>query len=213
MKFEKLNENKIRITLTMNDLADKNIGLHDFMSNSIKSQDLFLDMLDEAEKKVGFESRNCKIKIEALAMTENDFILTITKVSPPLNKKQPPVDSKVRPQVRRKSNVFKSNHLLYKFITFDDYCDFMEFLLSNNLNDSFKIADKITLYTYNKNYYLDLYNINAKYKKLSIFITTITEFSSYILNPDLFICKLNEIGTIFIKNNALKKSLQKKNNK
>lgn len=213
MKFEKLNENKIRITLTMNDLADKNIGLHDFMSNSIKSQDLFLDMLDEAEKKVGFEARNCKIKIEALAMTENDFILTITKVSPPLNKKQPTVHSKVRPQVRRKSNASNSNHLLYKFITFDDYCDFMKFLSSNNLNDSFKIADKITLYTYNKNYYLDLYNINAKYKKLSIFITTITEFSSYILNPDLFICKLNEIGTIFIKNNALKKSLQKKNNK
>lgn len=213
MKFEKLNENKIRIILSMNDLADKDISLHDFMSNSIESQELFLDMLEEAEEKIGFKARNCKVKIEALAMTEDNFVLTITKVSPPLNRKLTTVHPKVKPQIKRKSSVFNSNHLLYKFTTFDDYCNFIEFLLSNNLNDSFKIAEKITFYTYNNNYYLDLYNINIKYKKSSIFITIIIEFSSYVLNPDLFVCKLNELGTIFIKNNALKKSFEKIANK
>ena len=213
MKFEKLNENKIRITLSMNDLAAKDISLHDFMSNSIESQELFLDMLEEAEKKVGFKARNCKVKIEALAMTENDFVLTITKVSQPLIRKQPTASPKVKPQIKRKSSVSNSKHLLYRFTTFDDYCNFIEFLLSNKLNDSFKIAEKITFYTYNNNYYLDLYNINTKYKHSSIFITVITEFSSYVLNPDLFLCKLNEVGTVFIKNNALKKSFEKIANK
>ena len=52
MKFEKLNENKIRITLSTQDLIEKDIDFHSFMSNSIKSQDLFLDILEEAEKKV-----------------------------------------------------------------------------------------------------------------------------------------------------------------
>ena len=45
MKIEKLNENKIRITLDLNDLAEKDIDFHSFMSNPIESQNLFLDML------------------------------------------------------------------------------------------------------------------------------------------------------------------------
>ena len=46
MRFEKLNEDKIRITLNREDLIKKNIDFHVFMSNSIESQDLFFDMLN-----------------------------------------------------------------------------------------------------------------------------------------------------------------------
>lgn len=56
MKIEKLNENKIRITLDMNDLAEKDIDFHAFMSNPIESQNLFLDMLEQAEKEVRFSN-------------------------------------------------------------------------------------------------------------------------------------------------------------
>ena len=35
MRFEKLNENKIRITLTNKDLEKKNIDFHSFMANPI----------------------------------------------------------------------------------------------------------------------------------------------------------------------------------
>ena len=58
MKFEKLNENKIRITLNNHDLIEKNIDFNSFMSNSKESQNLFLDMLDEDEKKVGFVTKD-----------------------------------------------------------------------------------------------------------------------------------------------------------
>ena len=52
MKIEKIAENKIRIILDSHDLEEKNIDLHTFMSDSIESQDLFLDMLEEAEEKI-----------------------------------------------------------------------------------------------------------------------------------------------------------------
>lgn len=81
MKFEKLNEDKIRITLSSQDLAEKDIDFHSFMSNSIKSQDLFLDILEEAEKKVGFVTKDYKVRIEALAMNDGDFIFTVTRFS------------------------------------------------------------------------------------------------------------------------------------
>ncbi len=39
MRFEKLNEDKIRITLSNEDLIKKDIDFHSFMSNSLESQD------------------------------------------------------------------------------------------------------------------------------------------------------------------------------
>ncbi len=81
MKFEKLNEDKIRITLSSQDLVEKDIDFHSFMSNSIKSQNLFLDILEEAEKKVGFVTKDYKVRIEALAMNDGDFIFTVTRFS------------------------------------------------------------------------------------------------------------------------------------
>ena len=38
MKFEKLNENKIRLTLNNQDLIEKNINFNSFMSNSTEAQ-------------------------------------------------------------------------------------------------------------------------------------------------------------------------------
>lgn len=43
------------------------------MSNSIESQDIFLDMLSKAEKEVGFYTDNCRIMIEALALKDRSL--------------------------------------------------------------------------------------------------------------------------------------------
>ncbi len=69
MKIEKLNENKIRITLNIEDLRERDIDYQSFMSHSIESQDIVLDMLDTAEKEFGFNTDNCRIQIEAVALS------------------------------------------------------------------------------------------------------------------------------------------------
>ena len=63
MKIEKLNENKIRVTFNNLDLKKNNMDVHSFMSNSIESQSLFLNILDEAEREVGFITDNYKLSI------------------------------------------------------------------------------------------------------------------------------------------------------
>ena len=70
MKIEKLDENKIRITLNMEDLNEHDIDYHTFMSNSIETQSIFLDMLNTAEREVGFNTDDCRIMIEAVALKE-----------------------------------------------------------------------------------------------------------------------------------------------
>lgn len=207
MKFEKINENQMRVTLSIKDLEDNDISLHDFMSNSLETQDLFFDMLEEAEEKIGFNTRNCKVKVEALAMTENDFVLTITKIKSDITKKKnSSTNKRPKPIPKRKQPTTEATHLIYKFNTFDDYCYFIEYLVKTNFTISYKVAEKIYLYKYKEFYYLVLCDINSKFKNLTRFFTVITEYGSYVINPDIFVHKLYESGMLFIKNNAFKKS-------
>jgi adapter protein MecA 1/2 len=199
MRFEKLNENKIKITLNYQDLIEKNIDLHSFMSSSIESQDLFFDMLDEAEKEIGFSTKNYKIRIEALAMSDGDFVLTVTRSLPDKEKNI----TKRKIQIKRKKNDFKSNSILYSFNNFDDFFSFLDFLNNNNFSIT-NIAKSILLYEYKSTYYLIFSDINLEYTKLKQLFSAITEFATYISSSDLFVRKLNESGKIIIKNNALK---------
>ena len=202
MKFEKLNENKIRIILSNQDLIEKNIDFNSFMSNSIETQDLFLDMLEEAEEKVGFVTRDYKIKIEALAMESGDFVLLITRFD---NKETAKVPSGIKNKkitAKRKSIVLNSECLVYSFELFDDFCMFSNY--ASSMKDYLNISKSVTLYTYNSNYFLVFTKLNKEYPCIKQFYALITEFGSYVKNPDLFTRKLHERGKILIKNNAIK---------
>lgn len=208
MKFEKLSENKLRITLTVNDLKDKDIDFHDFMSNPLETQDLFLDILKEAQEKVGFSVTDYRVKIEALAMIDGDFIVNITRISETEKNNSIASSPKKKFKVRRKTVVPKSEQAVYKFDCFDDYYYFIQYLSQNNLSNAHLIAKKIVAYIYKNEYYLIFNDINYTYKKLLTFFSSVTEFGTYISNSSLFISKLQECGKIIIKNNALKTSLK-----
>ena len=127
MKFEKLNEDKIRIILNVDDLKARNIDFHSFMSQSIETQELFLNMLDEAEQKCGFITRNHKLMIEALAINEGDFILTVTRIESPQD-----IEKIHKPNVKfkRKTSDLNITPVIYSFNSFDDFTAFCSLLHS-----------------------------------------------------------------------------------
>jgi len=200
MKFEKLSENKIRITLSIQDLAEKEIDFHVFMSNSIESQDILLDMLEQAKKETGFDPENYNLKIEALAMADTNFVFTITKEIPEERNRL----AKKKFTIKRKSLSPTSTQAVYAFSNFDDYCSFLSFLHDSNLlEDIPHIADTILLYGYNEKYYLLMNGIHSEVVNKLKFYTAITEFAKYITNSKVFACKLSECGNLIMKNNAL----------
>lgn len=201
MKFEKLNENKIRITLNNQDLAEKHIDFQSFMSNSQESQNLFLDMLDEAERKVGFITKDYKIRIEALAMSDGNFILTITRFGKNIDNDIKPSKMK-KVKIKRKNLDMTSKQLIYKFNSFDDFCCFSNFI--SKLDNYTNIAKSMILYLYNNNYYLCISNINVENDNIKQLYTLITEFGTYVDNSEVFGRKLAECGKIIMKNNAIK---------
>lgn len=204
MKIEKLNENKIRITLSHQDLVEKDIDFHSLMANSIDSQDLFFDVLDEAEREIGFVTKNYQIRIEALAVAGGNFVLTVTRSLP--DSLHQPMPTRKKVSVKRKKVDYQLTNLVYSFSTFEDFCNFAGFFSSYHLPTN--IAKNILLYEYKNTYYLVLKQMNTNYPYLKKFCSSITEFSTYTHNADLFITKLLENGKLIMKHNAIKTGIQ-----
>lgn len=201
MKFEKLSDNKIRIILTVQDLTEKHIDFHSFMANTIESQDILLDMLEEAKLETGFDPEDANLRIEALAMADTSFIFTITKENEEAPKK---ISGKKKFTVKRKSvSTLSSTQAVYEFYSFEDFCNLLQFLHKSNLFYFAKLmADSVELYYYKDNYYLLMSNIHSEIIDKIRFYTAITEFAKYATNSKVFASKLKECGNLVMKDNA-----------
>ena len=90
---------------------------------------------------------------------------------------------------KRKNTKIDSKYAIYKFASFDDYCNFVKYLKNHNLSLSYKVAKNILLYLYKEDYYIVFDNINLKYSNIAKFNSAIIEFAKFISNSSLFICK------------------------
>ncbi|MBR1861949.1 MAG: adaptor protein MecA [Lachnospiraceae bacterium] len=83
MKIEKLNDNQIRCTLTRDDLAKRNLRISELAYGSEKTQNLFREMVRQADYEYGFETDNVPLMVEAIPMNSGNIVLIITKVDDP----------------------------------------------------------------------------------------------------------------------------------
>lgn len=201
MKIEKITENKIRIILKKEDFKDKSIDLQELILNTPESQNLFLEILDRAEKEVNFNTNGHKLLIETYFQGNDVCIFTITKyIEPSSNTKN---KAKKYLTVKRKSQVFNSTSLIYQFNEFEDFCVFCDFINKNNTINLKGLFKTCILYNYNDAYYLVIDGINLSHKSLNLFFSSLLEFSSLLKYNKNFKFKLKEHGKIFIRNNAI----------
>ncbi len=81
MKIEKINDKKIKIFLSQEDLEEHNIKISEFITRSEKTQSFFKDMMEIACKTLDFYIDTNKFIIEAIPYNENSIVLIITKAS------------------------------------------------------------------------------------------------------------------------------------
>ena len=79
MKIEKLTENKIRIILHQEDFIDKSTNIHNLLLQIPDSSSLLLEILNKAQKEVGFDTDGYKLLIETSYTGDNTCVFTITK--------------------------------------------------------------------------------------------------------------------------------------
>ena len=190
MKIEKLNENKIKITLTIDDLAARNIDLYSFMYNSPESQDLFWDVMNEAEKEYGFNVDDSMIYVEASTTGGGNFTLIVTKTEEkPTVKLSPPKKSITKETVklkRKKIPAFLKDGI-YKFETFEDVCSFCKATDSRTVINS-------SLYKLGDYFYLKADLVPS---------TAILEYATIIKYPNIIEGKVAEYGKVIIEKNAV----------
>lgn len=167
MQIKKINNNKLKVILSLADLDENNVDIDSFLSNSIESQNLFFEILDLAEEQYGFNIEDNKAVVEAISLDNNIFILTITKL---------------------KSDNINNNNLknivLFRFENVRDILDFLSFIHLKNIN-----IQGCSLYQLNKNYYIILSKYNKTLENILI------EYSTPLKDSGTLKDILTEYGT------------------
>lgn len=210
MKFEKINDNKIKVILNISELCMNNVDFHSFMSNPLKSPELFDTILDAAEKQTGFNTKDYNLRIEVLSLSNIDFVITLTRLtnsdiaSTKVSNKPLQFNSSNKSTYKYNKKISQPricSTLIYCFDNFEDFCQF------TNLFSCIKccklINIKNSLYFYKNKYFLVFYINSSKNFSMHTLDSIINEFAVTIHNADVFNNYLCEHGNLIVSNNAI----------
>lgn len=201
MKIEKINENVIKVTISMNDLEARNIDLNALNYNSPAAQELFWDMMEQAEEQFGFNLSDSQLIIEPTPDSNDGFIITITKVDEDgdFESIQKYIKSKLKKsdlRVKKKSRKVCSPVVVYSFAGIDDIC-----LLAKKL-ESIYCGDS-TLYKCRDTYYMTLTRSSLQTPDSKLLELCLGEYGKKVPNISFFEGYLEEYGDKIIDGNAL----------
>jgi adapter protein MecA 1/2 len=201
MKIERISHNKIKVTLSVDDLEEWNIDIENLSYNSPETQEMFWNMMKKAELEAGFYVDDSQLIIEAMPLQSEGFVIIVTRVDEDddfesIHKYIKSKFKKSELRVKRKNKKICSGLMIYMFSDFDDICSASTRLLNIYAGES-------TLYRYKDYYYLALTR-NCTLNSLPETVETIlTEYGHKIPHPSIQEGFLNEHGSKIIENNAL----------
>ncbi|PHA03631.1 adaptor protein [Bacillus pseudomycoides] len=115
MRLERLNYNKIKIFLTFDDLSERGLTKEDLWKNAPKVQQLFRDMMQEANKELGFEADG-PIAVEVFSLQAQGMVVIVTKENQQSDTEDEFQDEFIEMQV----TLDESEHILYEFTSLED---------------------------------------------------------------------------------------------
>lgn len=188
MKIEKINDYKVKITITSVDLKERNIDIDDLIYNSPKAQELFWDILYQAYVEQGFEVKDEQLVVEAIPNSRDSFVIIITKyrnkqmLKPGPNKFLKGIDTKksIRPK-----------ETCYSFIDLEDIIQLCKRIINSYRGDS-------SVYKHDSNYYLVLKPYDSDSNALVEALAE--EYGSKCKTAEIF---LREYGKTLIENSAV----------
>lgn len=208
MKIEKINENKVRIILTLEELEKREITLTEIEKDSKLAKDFFINILEESNLDEQFEFEGSHLFIEAASDNNNLFVITITKINdfPDFKKISLKTDNKNSRKLNNK-NTLKNN--IVKYIVDSNIYSF------SNLDNILKICDvakqeklffgRNSLYKYENEYYLIFNKTSIKNDRFLKTYVFLSEYCDNYYSTDIYETSLKEKATLIIKDYALQK--------
>ncbi len=211
MKVEKINENKIRITLTLEELSKRKISIKDIEKNSVLARELFVNLIEEYNLEEDFPLDGSQFFIEARSDSSNLFIVTITKIEnmPEVETYDLPQKAKIKKKNKKDSNNLKQplNYTIDSFVyMFDSLETILEMCDKTKKEKLF--FGKNSLYKNENNYFLIFSKSSVKNKKFIKTFVFLSEYCSTYYSYDIFGISIKEKSKIIIENNALQKLIK-----
>lgn len=200
MKIERVGENKIRIFVSYDDLEERDIDLDTFSYNSPETQELFWDLMEQAEIELGFDAQESQLCIETVSDVDHGFIITITRTAEDnefesLHKFIKNRYKKKELSVKKKTTSICSTMLIYAIDDFDSLC-----FLCSCISSMFSGRSKV--YSLDNTYYLLLSSVEGNVSNQKQFDSILSEYADKMPNVDFFEGYLNEYGKCLVSENA-----------
>ncbi len=197
MKVEKINDNKIKITLSLEELEKRKISLTDLEHDSSLAKNLFLSLIEESDLEDEFKLENSQLFIEAFSDNNNTFVITITKIDaiPELlkyNNENMPIKNKV--------STYKVESNIFEFENLDKILSMCAASKNENL-----FFGRNSLYKLNDRYFIIFKKSSVKNKKFIKTFIFLSEYCTSYYNDEIFEASLIEKSTNIIKSTALQK--------
>ena len=209
MKFTRVNENRIVITLTIAELESRNIDIKSMKDNTVAYQKLFWDMMERAECELGFDVSGSQLVVETTPDTNGNILISITKsgIAKQVSQQSYNILERMLSELARTvdensfpGNIMSELTLEFEILRFDNIEDTIAFCKS--IVGVSKVSS--SLYSYENKYYLAIKNTKRNEKMVEAILEAALEFigvasESYLLHP-----MLEERGKSIIKTKAIK---------
>lgn len=200
MKIEKIDENKVKITLTLDELSQRQISLKDIEQDSNTAQDLFLDLLEESDLQEDFLMDDSQLFVEASSDNENLFIVTITKIDymPELAKYANTKKKTRRKNSNKPVSEYTVASCIYKFNNLDRILD-----LSSKLKLEKSFMGINSLYKYEDSYFIVFSPSSIKNAKFIKTFVILSEYCDQYYAADMYKTLVQEKSKLIIEKKAL----------
>lgn len=188
MRLERLNYNKIKIFLTIDDLMDRGLTKEDLWKDSLKVHQLFREMMDEASEELGFEASG-PIAVEVYSLQAQGMVIIVTKNHEEEESDEDYADDYIEMQVKLDQNC----DIVYEFNEFEDIIQLTNALYSQGLKEG-------TVYSYQNRFFLILDEHQP------IHVDTLVSIIAEYGNPSMIsIHYLHEYGKCLLEDFAVEK--------
>ncbi|HWQ42943.1 MAG TPA: adaptor protein MecA [Desulfosporosinus sp.] len=184
MRVQKVNEHTIRIFISLTELSDRDITMADLFQRSVKTEQLFWELIAQAREEVEF-NLDQPFWIQATVASNDEFVITIMK-------QEDPVEGSMKEKAAKKTPKGRVTELVYAFADFEDVVSAVGRLPEfNQLRSS--------LYEFEEEYYLVLNRMGAGKKRL-LAEAILDEYGEIVATTGVF---LSEHGKTIIKVKAV----------
>ncbi len=211
MKFKKINENKIMVTLSWKELASRDLDARTLKNNSVAYQKFFWDMMERAQEELGFDVRGSQLMVETVPDKEGNIMITITKSGGEPDGQhglerlfQELFQAATVPPKQEEEPVAKET-IRYDTFRFDDFEALVGF--AKSVQGNCNLVNK--LYCFENAYYLVVKSGLRKQKMADTLFDIALEFEGLPLESALWMPLLEERGKKIIKGKAIQTLAEK----